>query len=55
MNKNTLVCFNVAQPLLENRSLLDGGDGGRKGVGGVCGRFANQVVETTIRQTVSEG
>lgn len=54
VNKNTLVCFDVAQPLLENRSLLDGGRrGGREG--GVCGQFANQVVETTISQTVSEG
>lgn len=32
VNKNTLVCFDVAQPLLENRSLLDVGDGCEDGL-----------------------
>lgn len=32
VNKNTLVFFDVAQPLLENRSLLDREDGGGGGL-----------------------
>lgn len=56
LNKNTLMCFDAAQPPPENRSLLRGAGGGGGGGGGrVCGWFANQVAETTVSQTVSEG